>query len=95
MNTLLSFVMSYFCFSCIIISCIRCRNLPEIKWNSIVTYFPEKLFGKERVEEDGLTTSPQTKSDEIWRGVINMIDVAQISITAHEVSGSTYSEKWN
>ncbi|XP_063913585.1 death-inducer obliterator 1-like isoform X1 [Zophobas morio] len=47
----------------------------------------EKLFGKERVEEDGLTTSPQTKSDEIWRGVINMIDVAQISITAHEVSG--------
>ncbi|XP_074031171.1 uncharacterized protein isoform X2 [Leptinotarsa decemlineata] len=30
---------------------------------------------------------PKSKSSEIWRGIINMIDVAQISISAHEVSG--------
>ncbi|KAF5285659.1 hypothetical protein FQR65_LT13089 [Abscondita terminalis] len=30
---------------------------------------------------------PQYKSDCIWKGSINMVDVAQISITAHEVSG--------
>ncbi|XP_057670798.1 uncharacterized protein LOC130902588 isoform X2 [Diorhabda carinulata] len=35
------------------------------------------------------STSPPlpSKPTEIWRGVINMVDVAQISITAHEVSG--------
>ncbi|KAJ8913501.1 hypothetical protein NQ315_017051 [Exocentrus adspersus] len=39
--------------------------------------------------EDERSTSPPPKSapTEIWRGTINMIDVAQISITAHEVSG--------
>ncbi|XP_050497701.1 death-inducer obliterator 1 isoform X2 [Diabrotica virgifera virgifera] len=30
---------------------------------------------------------PITRPTEIWRGVINMVDVAQISIIAHEVSG--------
>ncbi|KAF5299967.1 hypothetical protein FQA39_LY11340 [Lamprigera yunnana] len=30
---------------------------------------------------------PRFNSDYVWKGMINMIDVAQISITAHEVSG--------
>jgi hypothetical protein len=49
----------------------------------------DKLPAKERTEPDATVASPisKTKSEEIWRGVINMIDVAQISITAHEVSG--------
>lgn len=29
-------------------------------------------------------------SDYVWKGTINMVDVAQISITAHEVSGNFY-----
>lgn len=37
--------------------------------------------------ERSMSPPPKSKPVEIWRGVINMIDVAQISITAHEVSG--------
>ncbi|KAK4879330.1 hypothetical protein RN001_007476 [Aquatica leii] len=33
---------------------------------------------------------PRFKSDYIWKGTINMVDVAQISITAHEVSGDCF-----
>lgn len=46
--------------------------------------------------ERSMSPPPKSKPVEIWRGVINMIDVAQISITAHEVSGKknymTYKE---
>ncbi|XP_031342377.1 uncharacterized protein LOC116170261 isoform X1 [Photinus pyralis] len=40
--------------------------------------------------DDNVTMSPplpRSKSDYVWKGTINMVDVAQISITAHEVSG--------
>ncbi|RZC42273.1 death-inducer obliterator 1 [Asbolus verrucosus] len=49
----------------------------------------KKFIAKEKGETEDRVTSPVSKlrSEEIWRGVINMIDVAQISITAHEVSG--------
>ncbi|KAK5646151.1 hypothetical protein RI129_004615 [Pyrocoelia pectoralis] len=40
--------------------------------------------------DDNITMSPplpRSKLEYIWKGTINMVDVAQISITAHEVSG--------
>jgi hypothetical protein len=57
----------------------------------------DKLPAKERTEPDATVASPisKTKSEEIWRGVINMIDVAQISITAHEVSGKIFGHVQN
>lgn len=42
-------------------------------------------------EDSNESTTSKLKSEIIWQGVINMIDVAQISITAHEVSGNIYS----
>lgn len=41
--------------------------------------------------ERSMSPPPKSKPVEIWRGVINMVDVAQISITAHEVSGENIS----
>lgn len=38
-------------------------------------------------EEGSKSPPPRTQQDFIWKGSINMVDVAQISITAHEVSG--------
>ncbi|CAH1977659.1 unnamed protein product [Acanthoscelides obtectus] len=37
--------------------------------------------------ERSTSPPPRTKPTELWTGIINMPDVAQISITAHEVSG--------
>ncbi|KAG5896281.1 hypothetical protein JTB14_033575 [Gonioctena quinquepunctata] len=58
---------------------------PEVEKNLPIS--PDKE--KDSSDYSGRSTSPppRTKSTEIWRGIINMIDVAQISITAHEVSG--------
>lgn len=43
---------------------------------------------KEMEPVKSMSPPPKTQSpSEIWKGTINMIDVAQISITAHEVSG--------
>ncbi|XP_030765439.1 death-inducer obliterator 1 isoform X2 [Sitophilus oryzae] len=39
------------------------------------------------LEERGLSPPPKQLPSQIWMGTINMVDVAQISITAHEVSG--------
>ncbi|XP_076253902.1 protein partner of snf isoform X1 [Rhynchophorus ferrugineus] len=39
------------------------------------------------VEERALSPPPKKSAAQIWVGTINMVDVAQISITAHEVSG--------
>ncbi|XP_050307605.1 death-inducer obliterator 1 isoform X2 [Anthonomus grandis grandis] len=38
-------------------------------------------------DERGLSPPPKKPPSQIWAGTINMVDVAQISITAHEVSG--------
>ncbi|KAJ8975229.1 hypothetical protein NQ317_014658 [Molorchus minor] len=47
----------------------------------------EKDKDSNLAEERSTSPPPRNRSAEIWRGTINMIDVAQISITAHEVSG--------
>ncbi|CAG9822254.1 unnamed protein product [Phaedon cochleariae] len=42
------------------------------------------------METNGRSTSPPPRQKipaENWRGAVNVIDVTQISITAHEVSG--------
>lgn len=52
----------------------------------------EKVAAKVEPENVSVSSPSVTKkSEEIWRGTINMIDVAQISITAHEVSGKVTS----
>ncbi|XP_018574106.1 death-inducer obliterator 1-like isoform X2 [Anoplophora glabripennis] len=53
--------------------------------NSLVV--PENDKEVSQVEERSTSPPPRNAPTEIWRGTINMIDVAQISITAHEVSG--------
>ncbi|CAG9824961.1 unnamed protein product [Phaedon cochleariae] len=58
------------------------KNLP--------TTSAEKENVREVKEAIVRSTSPPPRKKppaEIWRGAVNMIDVAQISITAHEVSG--------
>ncbi|KAJ8943375.1 hypothetical protein NQ318_002608 [Aromia moschata] len=57
---------------------------PEIK-NSLSLSDKEKESSPQ--EERSTSPPPRSQPAEIWRGTINMIDVAQISITAHEVSG--------
>ncbi|CAG9854881.1 unnamed protein product [Phyllotreta striolata] len=61
-------------------------RIPESEEEKTVPTTPEKE--KEPSSFTKSTSPPPTiKPAEIWRGVINMIDVAEISITAHEVSG--------
>ncbi|XP_025831457.1 uncharacterized protein LOC108740585 [Agrilus planipennis] len=38
-------------------------------------------------EDRSMSPPPKTTAEYLWKGTINMVDVAQISITAHEVSG--------
>lgn len=40
------------------------------------------------MDDDGSKSPPpKVPAEFLWKGTINMVDVAQISITAHEVSG--------
>lgn len=54
---------------------------------------PDKEKDLNMLTERSMSPPPKSKPVEIWRGVINMIDVAQISITAHEVSGKIRKKK--
>lgn len=39
------------------------------------------------IEDDSGRSTPPRTSGHIWKGEMHMVDVAHISITAHEVSG--------
>lgn len=39
------------------------------------------------IEQDSGRSTPPRSSGHIWKGEMHMVDVAHISITAHEVSG--------
>lgn len=58
-----------------------------LDFNVISVIIPDNDKEVSQAEERSTSPPPRNAPTEVWRGTINMIDVAQISITAHEVSG--------
>lgn len=62
-----------------------------LHFNFVSAVIPDSDKEASQAEERSTSPAPRNAPTEIWRGTINMIDVAQISITAHEVSGRCIS----
>lgn len=73
------------CSNCTLLhtSCIVSEKQDIIRTVSIDS--TESLSPKD--DSPGLSPIIKPQTEHVWKGTINMVDVAQISITAHEVSG--------